>query len=173
MILESNTFNLHIVSIMKKGNSIYTLLFSSFVVVFFCVSFQISYAQKQYLFRTYTVKDGLINNSIFGINQDNNGYLWIATNGGISRFDGFQFDNRVIPEVNLGQKASYYVDKSPSGKLAFATIMQGVMAEQDDGTYKQYLIREKQLGKNVVSNLKWISDDKIIISESRDRKSVV
>ena len=152
---------------MKKGNSIYTLLFSSFVVVFFCVSFQISYAQKQYLFRTYTVKDGLINNSIFGINQDNNGYLWIATNGGISRFDGFQFDNRVIPEVNLGQKASYYVDKSPSGKLAFATIMQGVMAEQDDGTYKQYLIREKQLGKNVVSNLKWISDDKMIISESR------
>ncbi len=152
---------------MKKESSIQTFLFSSLLVVLFSVSFQISYAQKRYLFRTYTVKEGLINNTIYGINQDNNGYLWIATNGGISRFDGFQFDNRVIPEVNSGRKASYYVDKSPSGKLAFATIMQGVMLEQEDGTYKQYLIREKQLGKNVVSNLKWISDDRMIISESR------
>ncbi|MEA4918698.1 ligand-binding sensor domain-containing protein [Proteiniphilum sp.] len=152
---------------MKKENSAYSLLFSSLVMVFFCASFQFSYAQKRYLFHTYNVKDGLINNTVYAINQDNKGYLWIATNGGISRFDGSQFDNTVISEVNSEKKASYYVDRSPSGKLAFATIMLGVMAEQDDGTYKQYLLREKQLGKNVVSNLKWLSDGKIITSESR------
>ncbi|MGV8095346.1 MAG: two-component regulator propeller domain-containing protein [Mangrovibacterium sp.] len=126
------------------------------------------FAQKRYLFHTYTIKDGLINNTIFGIDQDRNGYLWIATDGGISRFDGAHFDNSLIPEVNKEQAFSQYIDKSPSGKLAFATFMQGVMIEQDNGTFKQYLRRKKQLGKNVVRTLKWVADDKMITSESRN-----
>ncbi len=127
-----------------------------------------SFSQKRYLFRTYTTDDGLPNNNIFSINQDNKGYLWIATDGGISRFDGYRFDNSVIPEVNKEQAFSQYVDKSPSGKLAFATFMNGVMVETDNGSFRQYLRHEKQLGKNVVRTLKWLSDDQILFSESRN-----
>ena len=133
--------------------------------IFVCGS---SYAQKCYLFRNYTVKDGLIHNVIYSINQDSKGYLWISTGGGISRFDGADFDNTLIPEVNKIQAFSQYIDKSPSGRLAFGTFMQGVIAEQDNGTFKQYLRRKKQLGKNVVRALKWVSEHKIITSESRN-----
>ena len=109
-----------------------------------------SVAQKRYLFRTYTVHDGLPNNTIFSINQDNRGYLWIATDGGITRFDGYRFDNSVMPEVNREQAFSQYIDRSPSGRLAFATFMNGVIAGQADGSFRRYLRHEKQLGKNVV-----------------------
>ncbi len=127
-----------------------------------------SYAQKYYLFRNYTVKDGLIHNVIYSINQDSKGYLWISTGGGISRFDGAYFDNTLIPEVNNIQAFSQYIDKSPSGRLAFSTFMQGVITEQNNGTFKQHLRRKKQLGKNVVRTLKWVSEHKIITSESRN-----
>jgi ligand-binding sensor domain-containing protein len=127
-----------------------------------------SVAQKRYLFRTYTVRDGLPHNTIFSINQDRKGYLWVATDGGIARFDGYRFDNSVMPEVNSEQAFSQYIDRSPSGRLAFATFMNGVMAEQDDGSFRQYLRHEKQLGKNVVRTLKWLSDETILFSESRN-----
>ncbi len=38
-------------------------------------------------FRHYTTKDGLPNNVVYGILEDNAGNLWLSTNEGISRFD--------------------------------------------------------------------------------------
>ena len=149
---------------MKKISYAYFFI----LLAFFLTQSPCIHAQKRYLFHTYTVKDGLPENAIFCINQDRKGYLWISTDGGISRFDGRQFDNTVIPEVNREKLFSQYIDKSPSGRLAFATFMQGVMAEQENGSFRQYLRRKKQLGKNVVRTLKWISDTKIITSESRN-----
>ncbi|PIF05713.1 MAG: hypothetical protein CSA36_05425 [Draconibacterium sp.] len=125
-------------------------------------------AQKRYLIKTYTVNDGLPHNTIFSINQDNSGYLWIATDGGVSRFDGNQFDNTVIPEINYSQAFCEYIDRNPSGKLAIATFMEGVMVEQENGVYKPFFRKRKQLGKNVIRTLKWLSDSTILFSESRN-----
>jgi len=43
-------------------------------------------------FTRYTRMDGLSNNSIKGIAQDSLGYIWIATNKGLNRFDGRFFN---------------------------------------------------------------------------------
>ena len=39
------------------------------------------------VFTSYTTKDGLPNNVVYGVIEDANGYLWTSTNWGISRFD--------------------------------------------------------------------------------------
>lgn len=139
-----------------------------FTTIIFFVAAHPSHSQKRYLFKTYTVNDGLSDNTIFGINQDSKGYLWIATDGGISRFDGNKFDNSVIPEVNQEQLFTMMIDKGPSNRLAVATFLNGVMVEQENSSFKQYLLTPKQLGKNVTKTVKWISDTKILFSESRD-----
>lgn len=36
----------------------------------------------------YTVKDGLSDNTINCIAQDDKGYIWIGTDAGLNRFDG-------------------------------------------------------------------------------------
>jgi len=41
----------------------------------------------------YTMKDGLPQMQIDGLCKDHKGNLWIATRGGISRFDGVNFEN--------------------------------------------------------------------------------
>lgn len=41
----------------------------------------------------YTLKDGLISNYVYAINQDSLGYIWIATQAGLSRFNGDEFHN--------------------------------------------------------------------------------
>ncbi len=43
------------------------------------------------LFRSFTVADGLPSNHIYTSVEDNKGFLWVATDAGIARFDGKHF----------------------------------------------------------------------------------
>ena len=45
----------------------------------------------------YTVKEGLPSNSVYRTILDDRGFLWVATENGIARFDGKKFD--VGPEI--------------------------------------------------------------------------
>lgn len=44
-------------------------------------------------FIRYTTNDGLNNNYVTSIQQDEQGYLWIGTDAGVNRYDGFSFNN--------------------------------------------------------------------------------
>ena len=44
-------------------------------------------------FRLYTIDNGLTDNKILGIVQDSTGYIWIATQHGLNRFDGNTFNS--------------------------------------------------------------------------------
>jgi len=63
-------------------------IIQSFLLVFpFLCSAQI------YHFTNYGVKDGLAQSNVTGIIQDSAGFYWLATEGGVSRFDGKNFIN--------------------------------------------------------------------------------
>ena len=57
----------------------------------FCFCFPFITAQAQYRFDHWTVDDGLPQNSVYGIVQTGDGYLWLATLDGLARFDGVRF----------------------------------------------------------------------------------
>lgn len=46
-----------------------------------------------YNFHLYNTSNGLVHNSIKTISQDKNGYLWFGTLTGLSKYDGYKFDN--------------------------------------------------------------------------------
>jgi len=56
----------------------------------------------------YTIREGLSDNSISSIRQDNRGFIWIGTDFGLNRYDGFQFEN--------------YYQGSPAGFLTSSGI---------------------------------------------------
>ena len=58
-------------------------------------------AQQFYEIHTYTTKDGLSQVSVNDIVQDNEGFLWIATQSGLNRFDGTSF--RTFESADYGQ----------------------------------------------------------------------
>lgn len=65
------------------------------VISYFCSVFTINSqsVNSEYIFKHYTVEDGLISNLINDMAVDKNGFIWIATQSGISRFDGRYFLN--------------------------------------------------------------------------------
>ncbi|WP_455664346.1 two-component regulator propeller domain-containing protein [Phocaeicola sp.] len=42
---------------------------------------------KEYIFQSFTTEDGLTNNSVRCLSEDKEGYIWITTTNGLSRFD--------------------------------------------------------------------------------------
>jgi len=48
---------------------------------------------QNYRFQIFGPEDGLTDNFIYNVVQDKNGYLWLGTGEGITRFDGFNFIN--------------------------------------------------------------------------------
>ncbi|MBT31082.1 MAG: hypothetical protein CMO01_15610 [Thalassobius sp.] len=59
------------------------------LILLFAIS--IVKAQPQLTFQGYTTLNGLTNNTVWDILQDTSGYVWIATNEGINKFDGYTF----------------------------------------------------------------------------------
>ena len=60
------------------------------LITILSVSSFISFGQT-YHFRNYNVDQGLPGRFVYTINQDDNGFLWIGTGNGLTRFDGFSF----------------------------------------------------------------------------------
>ncbi|HEX4019765.1 MAG TPA: two-component regulator propeller domain-containing protein [Acidobacteriaceae bacterium] len=63
--------------------------------------------------RVWQTDEGLPQNTVNSILQTRDGYLWIATEGGLARFDGIQFaifNQRTTPQLHSNEVNSLYQD---------------------------------------------------------------
>jgi len=67
-----------------------------FYMVFFL--FTINTFGQTYYFDYYGVKEGLAQSKVYSVVQENQGYLWIGTESGVTKFDGVTFINYTTEE---------------------------------------------------------------------------
>lgn len=82
----------------------------------------------QYRINTWTTDNGLPQNSVTGLTQTRDGYIWFTTNDGLVRFDGARFkvfNKSNTPEFTTNRLAGAFGDKS--GRLWFQTEDGGVI----------------------------------------------
>ena len=65
--------------------------------VCFCCFFFAARGQE-YSYKHYEIKDGLVGNNVYQTVEDKEGFLWFATETGVSRFDGTSFKNFTTAE---------------------------------------------------------------------------
>lgn len=85
-----------------------------------CASISTVYAQTIFL-NHFTTKDGLPSNDCYFTLQDSKGYIWIATDAGVSRFDGKVFENFSIDD-GLPDNQILQVKEDRSGKIWFLAL---------------------------------------------------
>jgi signal transduction histidine kinase/ligand-binding sensor domain-containing protein len=71
--------------------------------------------------RAYTTADGLAHNRVNAIVRDSRGFLWFATNDGLSRFDGYTFTNYSV-EQGLPHRQVMDLLETRRGELWVATF---------------------------------------------------
>jgi ligand-binding sensor domain-containing protein/class 3 adenylate cyclase/predicted metal-dependent HD superfamily phosphohydrolase len=98
-----------------------SLLFS---LSFLLASILSNAQQKNIRFDRYAIEDGLSQSSVTGVVQDNLGFIWVATQDGLNRYDGYDFlVFKSIPEDNstLPNNYLYFLQKDEYGHLWFGT----------------------------------------------------
>ncbi|MCL2040556.1 MAG: histidine kinase [Bacteroidales bacterium] len=123
---------------------------------------------KCYLFKHYTTQNGLPANDTYAMAQDGDGYIWIASSVGLSRFDGKTFYHKAVPEIYDNAALVAYIGTTPDGAIIPASYMQGVFVQQDDGRFKQFLEGERvEVGKNMFKVVKSFQDNSILACTGR------
>ena len=79
---------------MLTKNTIFAGMKLLMVLFFFALGVWLpAWADTEFILTQYTTADGICNNTVRKIVQDEKGYLWIATSNGLSCFDGKEFVN--------------------------------------------------------------------------------
>src|SRR5690349_5072433 len=127
-----------------------------------------SHAQE-YNYIHYDVKDGLAGSTVYDMCQDKDGFIWFATEAGISRFDGTHFKNFTttdgLPETEI---LKLYPDSK--GRIWMAPFKNSVCYfykgkihnQQNDPVLKKIKL------VNVVSIINESSDHNIVITSFKD-----
>ena len=91
------------------------------------------------------VERGLSNNHVVGITQDKQGYIWIATDEGLNRFDGHNFKTFYKDELSkapglTGNELNYIIDDPKRPILWVATQRAGLNAyNYETDTFTTYV----------------------------------
>ncbi|HRO08796.1 MAG TPA: hypothetical protein PK611_02295 [Saprospiraceae bacterium] len=73
------------------------------------------------VWKQFTVDDGLPSNECYNAVYDDLGYIWISTDRGVSRYDGYGFKN-YGSDKGLDNLSVFKVKKAPDGKIWALTI---------------------------------------------------
>src|SRR6059058_1952780 len=65
-------------------------IFLSLLVLLFSIPAS-SQQARQYSFKHFSVMNGLASNRVNSVIQDKDGYIWMATQNGLQRYDGYSF----------------------------------------------------------------------------------
>ena len=85
---------------------------------------------RNYAYRYYTKRDGLVDMQVLCAFQDKDGYMWFGTKGGVSRFDGVSFKN-LTQEDGIPIGDMYAVGEWGYKKLFFYAYQFQILHEND------------------------------------------
>jgi len=114
-------------------------------VISTCVLNQTAYAQDapvKYLHDVWSTENGLPQNDVTQLIQTRDGYIWLATNGGLARFDGIRFtifDSGNTPELRSNRILALNEDRD--GTLWIGT-QNGGLTSYSQGKFKTYTTKD-------------------------------
>src|SRR5687768_16865423 len=137
------------------------LPFFKHLMIIGCIGMFLHLHAQRYPFTTISVKDGLPQSSVFKIVQDKQGYIWMATEAGLCRYDGYKFITYSIHN-GLGSKFISDIKFDPEGRLWISTMGKGI--SWFDGKRFHRFDKSNGLPSNQVRSLEFTNSGEMIIA---------
>ena len=94
----------------RNKKTFYTLLYIVGFICFWLLPLQ-AFGSIKLDGKRLSAKDGLSCNTVNDIIQDRDGFIWLGTPNGMSRYDGYQFINFTYLSKNSGQKSHHSISQ--------------------------------------------------------------
>lgn len=132
----------------ERQNPLYLLLF-----IVFALNITGVFCQPNYSFKHYNINNGLSQNTVHAIFQDNLGFMWFGTKDGLNRFDGTSFKvYKFSPRENLRDNVFHRIIQDTRDNLWVGT---------DDGIYI-YDLRKEEFNRFELTTADNISIDGVV-----------
>ena len=125
-----------------------------------------SFSQDMSRFHSYSVKDGLSDNRVYNIVQDDRGFIWIGTANGLNFFDGNKFTVYNTNNSKLKDNQIYEIKKARTHELLLATGYGAILLDTRTAIMKLFTVPSiPQLAEpsNTVRHIAYTSKDEIIL----------
>jgi ligand-binding sensor domain-containing protein/AraC-like DNA-binding protein len=157
----------------RRACRFFFLFFFSFILVSNLLSLDPEKRLDEYLLRTWTVQSGLPLNTITALIQTQDGYIWVGTRAGLSRFDGVRFNTFTKQNSPLSNDriTSLYEDVN---KVLWIGTDGGGMYSCERGLWKNYTTNDGLSNAHVRTiigdwrNELWVGTDYGLNRISRD-----
>lgn len=105
-------------------------------------------------YRVFSVKDGLSSVETYDVMQDSKGYIWVASDAGVSRFDGYSFRNFTSMD-GLSDNTVFGINEDHKGRIWFRTLSGRISYFENDSIYSLQCNSEiqKHMGTGTVLSL--------------------
>ncbi len=113
---------------------------------------------QTFSFKYFSVDDGLPSSYIYDIEQDNEGFIWIATEAGIAKYDGLEFDHNPIPEIEQEEIVNILLDSK--GRLWFNKLNGQIIYIEDGNVYRLKPFTYERDGETFNAQILTIKEDK-------------
>lgn len=140
---------------------IYALLFLAFVLL------PLRLPAQQLRTIHYTVDEGLPSNELYDVHEDALGYLWLASDQGLIRFDGSEFDVFTIQD-GLVTNTIFSVKPDHRGFLWMRGI-DGSLCMYANGVFRPFPFNDQLrecLGARFIEDFHWTRDGRLYFSSS-------
>ena len=133
-----------------------------FLLVTMCaIMFSATSQAQQRIHRTFDPTDGLVQSQIHALHEDRQGYLWIGTLGGVSRWDGNEFVNFTV-EDGLGSRYVRCMTEDTEGRILVGHFRGGMTVIDGDSLWT--IGPEQGLPNESVHSLLALPDGVVLIS---------
>ena len=135
-------------------------------ILFWIVSFQSIIGQSPYVFHHLETSEGLSNNNVRAILRDSYGFLWVGTESGLNRYDGYSFKvytMRTGDTKSLVSNDLYGLQEDGLGNI-WVDLGYTYMVYKRDKDY--FLSDTKQLLRSL--GIESDSNSKIYVDKNRD-----
>ncbi|MDH5366986.1 MAG: ATP-binding protein [Cyclobacteriaceae bacterium] len=96
------------------------MLIRNFGIIIILFTFRVICFGQQQTHIQYTIRDGLPTNYVYKVFQDSKGFIWFGTDAGVSRFNGFIFENFSMQD-GLADNDIFDIMEDQQGRIWFAT----------------------------------------------------
>lgn len=76
---------------------------------------------QSHVYKNYGVEDGLPSSEVYSAFQDSKGYMWFATDAGVSRFNGYEFQTFDVSD-GLTDNTVFLITEDKKGRIWFGTF---------------------------------------------------
>jgi diguanylate cyclase (GGDEF)-like protein/PAS domain S-box-containing protein len=137
------------------------------IAMLFAFSFHVG-AQIKHLSPNEGLSQSYVNTMLI----DNNGYLWLSTEAGLNRYDGYQVLPINGPNGELEEAIIDRIYQDPEGQIWIASLLAGLFRyDPTTDTYKQHLPKptsEEQIINESVFSMMAIDDKTLWLGRGRD-----